>query len=186
MPRRLWGMAVVGLVMAWAGMAHACEGPKPPLFWYDEPITIAADGSFTNGGEIFGFDLVGRPVVDIGDGKIGQRLRREGLCRIQEQLLVVDCNTTEIIVVDGRVDPDHSLDLGMGRSTTIDMLYPPYGKIRLTRAITVSDLVQIARSEGYEFETDLLVAFGGGKKKNRYDPFYGCEIFYPDSAGAAP
>ena len=60
-------MAVVGLVMAWAGMAHACEGPMRPAFWYDEPITIAADGSFTNGGDSYGYDLVGRPVVDMGD-----------------------------------------------------------------------------------------------------------------------
>jgi hypothetical protein len=179
-------MVVVGLVMAWAGMADACEGPMRPAFWFDEPITIAADGSFTKGGDSYGFDLVGRPIVDMGDGRIGQRLRRESACRYDEKLLVVDCNTTEIIVIDGRVDPDNQDSFGMGPSTTIDMLYPPYGKIRLTRSITVSDLVQIARSEGYEFETDLLVAFGGGKKKNRYDPFNGCEIFYPDSAGAAP
>jgi hypothetical protein len=186
MPWRLWGMAVVGLVMAWAGMAHACLPPERPAFWYDKPITIAADGSFTNGGDSYSYDFVGRPVVDLGGGRIGQRLRYNSFCGYAEQLLVVDCNTTEIIVVDGRVDPENPDDFGGGPSTTIDMLYPPNGNIRLTRAITVSDLVQIARSEGYEFETDLLVAFGGGKKKNRYDPFNGCKIFYPDSAGAAP
>jgi hypothetical protein len=180
----LQSIVLISLASAWASTVSACLPPERPTSWFDKRIAIATDGSFTNGEDNYYSSSIGLAVVDVGDGKIGQRLRVNHFCGYLESLLVVDCNTEDLIVISGRVDPDNPNDFGGGPSTTVDMLYPPDGKVALTRSTTIDDLVQISNAEGYGFETDPEVAFGGGKKRNRYNPFSGCGLFYPDSAGA--
>ena len=175
---------LVGLALAWAHVAAACVLPAPPLVWTDKPISIASDGSFKDAGDDVYVSLTGNAVLDIGGGKIGQRLLAASGCSHAERLLVVDCDTAEMIVISGRADPGLPVDLGAQPSTTVSMLYPPHGNVRLTRRTTIDGLVTLSKAQGYAFETDLGSAFGGGKKKNLYNPFHGCGLFYPDSAGA--
>ena len=155
-----------------------------PEFWRDKPIKINSDGSFEEAGNDFYASLSGKAPVDIGGGKIGQRIVVGGFCSYDERLLVVDCTSLEMIVIYGREDPD---DPGIGGGMPPDklaMLYPPHGKIRLTKSVTVAELAEISAAEGYEYETNPQTAFAVKRKRNTYNPFTGCKVLYPDSPGA--
>jgi len=148
------------------------------------PINILADGSFRGAEEESSYGMGGMAPVEIGNGKVGQRIFYSSLCSISERLLVVDCNSLEGIVIDGVLDEYGERAHGGFPPVSVDMLYPPRGKIRLTKSVTISDLAAVSLAEGYDFTTDLQAAFATKKKKNRYNSFNGCKIFYPDSPGA--
>lgn len=85
-----------------------------------------------------------------------------------------------MIVIEGLPDPE-----AIGYSYyEIFRLYPPDGKIRLTKSVTVAELAAISAAEGYEYETDPQKAFAVKNKKNTYNPFTGCKVLYPESPGA--
>ena len=176
--------SVIAFALA-TGMASACDLRRQPLVWFDKPIGVAADGSFKLAGETFGQEEVGRPVVDIGNEKIGQRLIAYVGCGEFQRLLVADCAKGDLVVIKGLPVPEIPLnDSGGGPIYTIDLLYPPAGKIRLSKSVTVAGLVSVAKRAGYEYEIDAAKAFAKMKKKNRYNPYSGCKLFYPESLGA--
>ena len=180
-----WLTSVVLCMAAmWAASASACQPSEKPTGWFDKRISVSKDGSFENAEDNFYQTITGAAVLDIGGGKIGQRIRLDHFCGYGEKLLVVDCTAAKLIVIQGRVNPDQLDDFGGGPSYSVTMLYPPQGKVRLSPKTTIDILVNLSKSEGYEFETDPEVAFGGGKKKNRYNAFGGCQLFYPDSLAA--
>jgi hypothetical protein len=161
--------------------SHACTMSMPPI-WLDMPILIMQDGSFKWAGEELWDSKEGSAPFDVGNGKVGQKLYRgDGNCNQMEFLLVVDCISVEHIVIEGL---DDQKGLISPYSTSVDLLYPPKGKIRLTESVTISDLAEVSGDEGYTFTTDLQSALETKKKRNRYNPFNGCKIFYPDSPGA--
>jgi len=153
----------------------------PPI-WLDMPISIMRDGSFKRAGEEVWDWIDGSAPFDVGNGKVGQELYRgDGNCNHMELLLVVDCISVEHIVIEG---VDGQKGLISPYSTSVDLLYPPTGKIRLTESVTISELAEVSGAQGYTFETDLQSALETKKKRNRYNPFNGCKIFYPGSPGA--
>jgi hypothetical protein len=183
--RLAFSILAAGLLsLTTSSIAHACLPPDKPAFWRDRPIRVHPDGSFDRAEDQFYFTESGLPVVDVGSGKVGQRIRTESFCGSGEKLLLVDCIAAKLIVIDGQVNPAKPDDFGGGPSNSVDMLYPPHGRIRLTKSTSIAGLVQVATKAGYEFETDPAVAFEMKNKKNRYDPFTGCRLFYPESAGA--
>lgn len=178
----LWIVACF-LSLLWSVPSQACSMDKPE-FWRDKPIKINSDGSFEEAGDDFYASLSGKAPVDIGGGKIGQRIVVGGFCSYGERLLVVDCISLEAIVIYGRDDPD---DPGIGGGMPPDklaMVYPPHGKIRLTKSVTIAELAAISKAEGYHYDADPRKTFASVKKKNRYNPFTGCKVLYPDSPGA--
>ena len=42
-----------------------------------------------------------------------------------------------------------------------------------------------AKRHGYDHSRDVQSRIEKMKQKNRYNPYCGCPLFYPDSAGAA-
>jgi hypothetical protein len=157
---------------------------EEPEFWRDKPIEISSDGSFREAGDTFYGTISGKAPVDIGEGKVGQRIVDGGFCTFVERLLVVDCFSLETIVIYGRRDPDDP-GIGGGMPTyELAMLYPPHGKIRLTKSVTIAELAAISKAEGYHYDADPRKTFASVKKKNRYNPFTGCKVLYPDSPGA--
>ena len=97
---------------------------------------------------------------------------------------MVDCLSLEGILIDGLEVRNGGYIGGAGPDVIVDLLYSPKGKIRLTKSVTIEKLAAVSRAEGYDFTTNLQAAFATEKKKNRYNPFNGCKIFYPDSPGA--
>ena len=163
---------------------QACSMVEEPEFWRDKPIKMFSDGSFEEAGDTFYGDIAGKAPVDIGEGKVGQRIVDGGFCTFGERLLVVDCFSLETIVIYGRRDPDDP-GIGGGMPTyELAMLYPPHGKIRLTKSVTIAQLAATSEAEGYQYETDARKTFTAEKKKNTYNPFTGCKVLYPESPGA--
>ncbi len=101
---QLAAIGAMGLSLA-AGMAVACE-PLPPQLVRDPGIKKSWDCSFTDAQPGYHGPMFGGPAIDIGKGKFAQKLTAvydSGLCGIQkEQLLVVDCQSGEDALFDGR------------------------------------------------------------------------------------
>ena len=176
----LWIIACF-LSLLWSVPSQACTFTEP-AFWRDKPINILSDGSFDEAGEFYG-SISGKAPLDIGKGKIGQRITYSGPCDFVEYLLVVDCISLETIVIEGLPNPKAGYAYS---SPEIFRLYPPDGKIRLTKSVTIAKLAAISAAEGYEYETDLrkVKVLAVKKKKNVYNPFTGCKVLYPESLGA--
>lgn len=181
------GLAVLS-VACFATGASACLPPDKPAFWRDKPISVGDDCSFDNAEGDYYFSVNGRAVKDLGGGRVGQRLLSSDFCGSAEWLLVVDCSSQESILIAGGVDPEDPGDFGGGPSTTVDMLYPPRGKVRLTKSTTIKSLEALADREGYDHSRtfdEWMKWNGGGKKKNAYNQFCGCALFYPGTPGAS-
>ena len=158
-------------MLALGKIATACEPGDTPKFAIDKRIMIHPDGSFENASDFdnAGF-FVGASIVDLGKGRIGQKLTRSTDCFPLESLLYVECNSGEAILVDGG-------ELG------IREIQYPNGPIRPSK-MSVSDVAKVAQENDYPFTVDVLGSVEKMKKKNRYDPFFGCKLFYPESKGA--
>ena len=163
-------LAVLSM-LALGNVVSACESGDTPDVVIDKRIAIHPDGSFENAGD---FDnagyFVGAPIVDLGKGRIGQKLAQSTDCFPIESLLYVDCNSGETILVQGD-------EFG------IREIQYPNGPIRLSK-MSVSDVAKVAQANDYPFTVDVLGSVEKMKKKNRYDPFFGCNLFYPESKGA--
>ena len=160
--------------------------PEAPANWRDAPVKVGADCSFAQAGETHYGYLSGNAPLDVGNGRIGQRwLHDNGPCASGESLVVADCNTMEIVRISGQLDPKNPIVMsGGGEMTSVDHLYPPMGKIRLTTSTTVGDLIVTAEREDYDYVTNVMGYLAKLKPRNRFDPFCGCKLFYPDSVGA--
>ncbi len=176
-----------GLLLAlWATPALACLVPPPPEGWVDEPVRINADCSFDSAEEDHYSHLMGRAPLDLKNGRVGQRwMHGAGSCAQGESLVVADCFELEIVRIFGQPDPVDPMVMGGGYvENSVDFLYPPAGKVRLTPTTEVGDLIVLAEAEGYEYRTNVVGFAKGLKPINRFDPFCGCTLFYPASPGS--
>jgi hypothetical protein len=148
----------------------ACVPPDSSRVPVDRPITLYSDGSFIDASEDDDwYALRAGPARDIGGGRVGQIIT-SGYCQPLEQLLFVDCTTGSAIIVDGNL-------------STRD-LQPPYGPLALTSATTVADVASLGAREGWTVRTNVLELASAHGRRNHFNPFFGCEIFYPGSVGA--
>jgi hypothetical protein len=165
-----------------ASAALACEPPiKPPK---DPRIKTQADCSFTEGQGGYFWPMTAGPAVKIGAGKFAQKLTSVydgGLCGIElERLLVVDCDAVEDVLFDGRHINEH-----VESGTEIASIQPPKGPLALTASATLASLKTKATRAGIEFEANSIAARAAEtKRRNRFNPYCGCKLHYPDSAGA--
>jgi hypothetical protein len=186
---RMWHPVVSALlfmIVAIAGSpAKACEVLSTDGF---KPATTGPDGSYFAQSE-HSF-VEGRPVTDIGNGRVGQRLRMAQDCVETEQLVFADCSTGEIVVIDGTISPEQTR---MQRDapptifffdTSVRYLQPPYGPIGLTPTSSVRAIASEADGAGFKNSFSSEAAFAGYEIREAFDPFFGCKVFYPDSVGA--
>jgi hypothetical protein len=115
---------------------------------------------------------------------VGQVLEEDPNCDVLQRLLFVECTTGSAIVVHG-IEPEDPIwtDEGLLAESAL-MLQPPHGPLALTASTTVADVAGIAAREGWTVETDLPRYAAQRGRQNAFDPFMGCEIFYPGSVGA--
>ncbi len=172
--------ALLALTLLAPAAAQACTAPPPGT--PDVPITVLLDGSFRSAetAQSFG-EFRGGPVRDIGGGRVGQILEHTG-CEIDQELLFVDCTAGSAILVEGTLVPPGTEGL-VAFSTRV--LQPPQGPLALTPATTVADVLATAEAQGWRVETDVPAYAARRGPQNAFDPFLGCEIFYPGSVGAA-
>jgi hypothetical protein len=173
--------ALLLLALLAPGAARACA-PADPATAQDRPITVWSDGSFTDAAENDdGGTFSGRPVVDIGGGRVGQRLVATG-CLTHEILLFVDCTAGEAIAVHGRPDL-RAEPSGLLESTR--MLQQPLGPLALRPTTTVGALRALGQEQGWSLIEDVGGFAANRGRRNAFDPFMGCRILYPDQPGAA-
>lgn len=177
----------LGLLLL-APAAWACE-PVPPADQRDgedRPITIFLDGSFQDAARDDTWEgFSARPVRDIGGGRVGQVLEQSlGNCLIYQSLLVVDCTAAEALVVEGLPDRPETVPHSISLEASARQLQPPYGPLALTPDTTVADVATLARTQGWVFTTRVEELASARGAHNHFDPFMGCEIYYPGSAGA--
>jgi hypothetical protein len=161
--------------------------PDPSRMPEDRPLVVHPDGSFQNASRDDGATLLeGRPVRDIGGGRVGQVIESEGLCTRDQDLLFVDCTAGSAIIIHGLLEdyrePDEEWLHPPSRSTRA--LQPPHGPLALTASTTVEEVAGIAASQGWSVEADVASLAAERGPQNRFDPFLGCQIFYPGSTGA--
>ncbi len=79
MMRTVFWMAACFLSLLGSVPSQACTFTEP-AFWRDKPINILSDGSFNKAEESSLGSISGKAPVDIGRGKIGQRITFAGPC----------------------------------------------------------------------------------------------------------
>ena len=170
------------LLTVQAGPTLACT-PKDPALIVDLPLQIGAQCDYINAGRDDYYDAyTGRPVIDLGRGKIAQVRGFNQSCTTQEELIVADCNTAEVITIAGVPPPERREYVG--ESTFVKHLQRyGDGPIALSARSTVAELAAISRREGFEHTLDPLGLSDQGPR-NRVSPFCGCKLIYPATLGA--
>ena len=163
-------------VLALPSMTFGCEPPDDMLTAPDPRIEIRSDCSFVDNGP--GGNIEGFPVRDRGNMRIGQRIATAYFCGRYEELLFVDCSAKELVVLQGKPNPTD-----LGAYNIVDQIQKPKGPIEITGSSTVSGLINTAEGSGIGYYTDLVARLNRDKRKNRFDPYCGCKLFYPGSAG---
>jgi hypothetical protein len=182
-----------GWCVAFAMPALACEPATVPKSELDNPIDQNADGSFSvsdlrgayqnsNSDGYFGSYVSGNKPTDIGSGRVGQKITAGSGCGSAEYLLFMDCTNGEAIRVAGA--PDENYNIAGAYLAAIRLIQPPYGPIALRATTTVVEVEAIARANDYEYTRDVMADVNNMIRPQRYDPFIGCKIFYPESPGA--
>ncbi|CAN1566784.1 hypothetical protein MCELHM10_02954 [Paracoccaceae bacterium] len=190
-PRK--GSAAYTLVITLA-VSHPVMACDPAIFMgtgasYDKRISVAADCSFEDPYvERFGLEHTrnarsGGPAVDVGNGRIAQKIVSSEVCFPFEHLLVVDCNSGESTLILGAPKPEAEGSYLGG--AYIEYIQPPNGPISLGPQTTVDALIATARSNELEVVEDARTFLEGTRKRDRYDIGCGCDLYYPQSPGAA-
>lgn len=177
---------IIALSLA-PGLAGACEIATYEDGYVVPPATFGADCSFNFPGPVTMYtDISGTGAVNIGGGRIGQRVTTGFGCGADEDIWIVDCNSGAMIGIAGQPSGD------MNDSRSADLLYPPAGVLSLTPDTTVPDLVATADRAGYRHWPDIIANLREVHQVSRPDqswlsqvnPACGCRMFYPDSAMA--
>ncbi|MEM8850577.1 MAG: hypothetical protein AAGE03_11150 [Pseudomonadota bacterium] len=189
------------------GTAAACVLLPAPPKYFVKPVQTFVDGAFEveiEGGRSY---VLGEPVRAVGNGLITQVVRYGIPCPpMPEFLLIVDCKSTEVLRINGVYPREARREMakalqaareihGPGAvsfatpsdpwaSLSVRNLFPPEGPLSITQDTEISMLRAAAEEEGFEVEADLLGRISEMKPSQRYDPFFGCRIFYPESRGA--
>jgi hypothetical protein len=182
------------MLLACAG-GHPAAACDPTVFTggsasYDTRISVKPDCSFQDTfveryGASADFTVNSRsggPARDIGNGRIGQKIVPSEMCGPSEALLFLDCTTGETIAIRGVPSPlyeDSSL-----AGSFIEFIQAPYGPIRLNAQSTVAELKETAKANDLDVIEDAPDLLAGTRKRDRYDAYCGCKLYYPDSAGA--
>jgi hypothetical protein len=143
-------------------------------------ITTGPDCSYTlPGPEAFNTDISATGAVDLGGGRVGQRITRGFGCGYDEFVQVVDCNSRSGVILFGvRVED-------MNQSRRADLLYDRNGGgLRLTPETEIIDILAVAVREGYDYQSNLNTWLDEIAPWGRPNLFCGCQVFYPGSAGA--
>ena len=185
-------LALIGCALVGTS-ARACEVGPTPYEWVLAPIEQHDDGSFlvrdknrpgyVVNGDAYSPKLIsGEKVIDVGGGHVAQKLSFPDECGGIEKLLYTDCNTGAAIKVDGITNPD--LGPIVNDWQLISYIQYPNGPIALRAVTSVADVEAVAKAHSFDYTLDVMAAVNRLVPYQRYDPFIGCKIFYPDSAGA--
>ena len=182
----------MGVALVTASYAMACD---PTVYsigsaFYDKRISIGPDCSFRdsfvvrNRGSAY-FTLNSRsggPVVDVGNGRVAQKVVASEICSPRETLLFVDCTTGQSVLIYG--EPEPNVEGGSLNGSFIKFIQKPYGPISITPQSKVDELINTAKTNDLRVVEDAKTFLEGKRKRDRYDFACGCKLYYPDSVAA--
>jgi hypothetical protein len=202
---------VLGLPIS-VGAVWACD---PAVYDFSEsglPTTtleVKPDCSFDDL-DYYSFDnsafdvdeLTGRPVRNIGNGRVAQRLSVPACGATTEYIFFMDCTSSETVVIMGIEDPSLVRPDGYYvPEILVEYIQSPYGAISLKPGSKAPALLEAASKNGYSASTNvsafvatgLLLGEGEAQpdpagdyrsQADAYDFTCGCKLYYPGSAGA--
>ncbi|NSX56611.1 hypothetical protein [Parasulfitobacter algicola] len=165
-----------------ATSVHACslvvdERALPGLQDYlsNKPVQQDAVCAVQNGGVEDWLRL--GPAQDVGNGRVFQTYG-------SETAIVTDCKNNEFIHLFGKVNELQSTTCGAYLELSIYL--PPKGSFDLAHGATLQEFASYAQAEGMGIDRPTAEhLYNSPRRRDRFDIFCGCKIFYPDSAGAA-
>ena len=181
-------LALTGVLTLAPGALLACEVSQYGPGEAAPPPSFGANCSFTVPHHLTpGAGISGTPTVNIGGGRIGQRVSQDSPCGYSEEVWILDCNSGEQIGIAGPTEA------GGNFNGLAELLYPPHGTLRLSPETTVPDIAAMADSGGYTHWPDILARLYEIRRVSDPDlpsltqltPACGCRMFYPDSPGAS-
>lgn len=140
-----------------------------------------ADCSFVNAGKgQFGVGH-GGPPVDLGGALVAQAVDFGAhACSVSESLIVTDCAAHELIILEGGQPSENALS----HHNSVKALQPPQGPIALRKLGSIKAIEKVSQLNGVEFTQDFSSWLVSRKQLRKFDPYCGCKLYYPDSAGA--
>lgn len=195
MTTRLSACAAPPTFLVALAAAHPAAGCDPAMFTgsgasYDTRISIKPDCSFTDGfinrapgsGYFTVNSRSGGPAINVGNGRVAQKIVTSEICGPSEYLLFVDCGSGESAMIAGAPPPEaEGSDLG---GLFIRYIQKPHGPIALYDRTTVAELTATAKANGLELVDDPESVLAGTRKRDRYDYACGCKLYYPESVAA--
>lgn len=175
--------------------AHPAAGCDPEMFTgsgasYDTRISIKPDCSFTDGfidrnpGSVYftADSRSGGPAINVGNGRVAQKIVASKTCGPAEYLLFVDCGSGESAMIAGAPPPEAEGSYLGG--FFIRYIQKPHGPIALYDRTTVAELTATAKANGLGLVDDPESELAGTRKRDRYDYACGCKLYYPESVAA--
>jgi|GEM_PF-3690133 len=192
---RLSACAAAPTFLVALAAAHPAAGCEPQMFTgsgasYDTRISIKPDCSFTDGfiernkGSAY-FTVNSRsggPAINVGNGRVAQKIVISEICGPAEYLLFVDCGSGESAMIAGAPPPEAEGSYLGG--FFIRYIQKPHGPIALYDRTTVAELTETAKANGLELMEDPVSVLAGTRRRDRYDYACGCKLYYPGSAAA--
>ena len=192
----LW--SIFGSAVAFSGSfigtaSVACSLQLAPRDWVDPPLAYyPADGRFEDASGTYHAQFFGDAVRDLGDGIVAQKMHRSSGCATHTEMLTVDCSTTVALTVTDRLASHPRLDRGdlgfsLHFSVTHGLLTSHYERLANFPEVGPASMAAIlgeARQKNLLATFDVEEQLARMEPRNRFDPFIGCKIYYPDSAGA--
>ncbi|WP_282119189.1 hypothetical protein [Ruegeria atlantica] len=190
-------IAIVVLSMN-SGSALACTVTAVNEGW--KKLEVETSCAFKNAGHGRHYSFSGEPVVDFGNGRVGQRLISGDLCHSRQNLYFPDCSLGESIIItgkrigplktDGEIETENSgpKTLSAPNSTKVshELTLEPLGPVRISAQTTVTEVLDIATKNNYRATfliSEFFQAFAPTTHRH-LDSACGCKLYYPDSPGA--
>ena len=163
-------------------LANGCT-IRPSLFDVNQRVFYTPKGAFTGAGKRD--DVPGDRFVDMGSGLVRQTITVQGTCLSDiESVMFVDCITAQIAFVQAPNEDDLAEGEALEGESPLEKMLPPDGLLTEPFKRGFSEIKVFAAEHALLAPPWLLDLNANEEKKDRFDPFYGCKIYYPDMPGA--
>lgn len=179
-------LSIVFAAAASVSIASACEAPLYDPEWGGKPVRVGENCAFDRGGPYDGGDITGNAIQAFGAQLTVQVITNHYACNPGDALLVVDCADARLILISSVPHPRDAEYVVTAPPTPLKNIMRPRGEIRLTRKTSLDRLERTARRMKYPYTKDPSgTYFAGIETSKGFDPFCGCKLYYPGSAGAS-
>lgn len=174
---------VVSALMVSASPALSCLTLENSGLIFDRRTTVDEQCEYANADkDDRNVNSTGRPVVDVGAGKVAQSRTKSAGCSIENTLLVVDCTRPQAIAIQGTVSEEETGN-GLFVESIRGIQISGGGPIALRATTTIDELLAISEKHQLIYVTGPELV--KSDQEVGLDTFCGCKLYYPDTPGAA-